>query len=112
MNIVEPILFQCRRQPPAAALCVPGPGIGLISYRRLETFIHNISRRLIGLGLPPGSIVAVAVADVIFHAAIVLAATRLGLITVSLREGEFAVPTRVDALIAGSRDVTASGART
>ena len=34
MNIVDPILYQCRRQPPAAAICVPGPGIGLISYRR------------------------------------------------------------------------------
>ena len=29
MNIVDPILFQCRRQPPAAAICVPGSGIGL-----------------------------------------------------------------------------------
>ena len=24
MNIVDPILFQCRRQPPVAAICVPG----------------------------------------------------------------------------------------
>ena len=91
MNIVDPILFQCRRQPPAAAICVPGPGIGLISYRRLEIFIHNISRRMHALGLPERSIVAVSIGDVIFHAAVLLASTRLGVITLSLREGKISI---------------------
>src|SRR5262249_25027207 len=99
MNIVDPILYQCRRQPPAAALCVPGPGVGLISYRRLERFIHNASRRLHAFGLPERSIVAVGISDVIFHAVIVLAATRLGMITVSLREGDTSLPVRADAAI-------------
>ena len=103
MNIVDPILFQCRRQPPVAAICVPGPGIGLISYRRLELYIHNISRRLHALGLPERSIVAVNVEDVIFHAAIVLALTRLGMITLSLREGDAAVPIKIDALVTTTR---------
>ena len=99
MNIVDPILFQCRRQPPEAAICVPGPGIGLISYRRLAQFIHNISRKLHALGLPPQSVVAVGVEDVIFHIAIVLALTRLGMVTSSIREGGRAIPIEVDALI-------------
>ena len=102
MNIVDPILFQCRRQPPTAAICVPGPGIGLISYRRLETFVHNISRRLLSLGLPAGSIVAVNIEDVIFHAAMLLALTRLGMITISLRRDKLAAPIndrRVDHLV-------------
>jgi acyl-coenzyme A synthetase/AMP-(fatty) acid ligase len=108
MNIVDPILFQCRRQPPVAAICVPGPGIGLISYRRLETFVHNISRRLLGFGLPAGSIVAVGVSDVIFHTAIVLALTRLGMITMSVREGDVLGSIRVAALIVDSRQVTSN----
>jgi acyl-CoA synthetase (AMP-forming)/AMP-acid ligase II len=99
MNIVEPILFQCRRQPPAAAMCVPGPGIGLISYRRLEQFIHNVSRRLHAFGLPERSIVAVSIEDVIFHTVVVLALMRLGMITVSLREGGSSLPFKIDAVI-------------
>lgn len=99
MNIVDPILFQCRRQPPVAAICVPDPGIGLISYRRLEQFIHNITRRLYAFGLPERSIVVVNIPDVIFHAAVVLALTRLGMITLSLREDSVSIPIKIDALI-------------
>src|SRR6266702_4286778 len=98
MNIVDPILFQCRRQPPAAAICVPGSGIGLISYRRLEQFVHNITRRLLPLGLPKQSVVAVNLQDDIFHAAVVLALTRLGMITVSLRDDQTFMPFPTDAL--------------
>ena len=103
MNIVDPIMFQCRRQPPTAAICVPGPGIGLISYRRLEMFVHNISRRLLSLDLSPGSIVAVNIDDVIFHAAILLALTRLGMITISLRRDNISAPISIDALITASQ---------
>jgi acyl-CoA synthetase (AMP-forming)/AMP-acid ligase II len=99
MNIVDPILFQCRRQPPVAAICVPGPGIGLISYRRLEQYVHNIVRKLHAFGLPQRSIVAVNIQDVIFHAAVVLALTRLGMITLSLREGDVVLPIKIDALV-------------
>jgi acyl-CoA synthetase (AMP-forming)/AMP-acid ligase II len=87
MNIVEPILFQCRRQPPVAAICVPGPGIGLISYRRLERFIHNISRRLLSAGLTSGQLVAVDIEDSIFHITVLLSLARLGVASVSVRGG-------------------------
>jgi acyl-coenzyme A synthetase/AMP-(fatty) acid ligase len=103
MNIVDPILFQCRRQPPVAAICVPGPGVGLISYRRLEQFVHNISRRIHAFGLPERSIVAVNIHDVIFHAAVLLALTRLGMITLSVREGDVSVPIKIDASITTTR---------
>lgn len=110
MNIVDPILFQCRRQPPAAAICVPGPGIGLISYRRLEQFVHNISRRLHALALPERSIVAISIDDVIFHSAVLLAAMRLGMIVLSLRESEMSLPFKIDALIAdGKRSLANAG---
>src|SRR5262245_26372376 len=99
MNITDPILFQCRRQSPAAAICVPGPGIGLISYRRLEQFIHNITRRLHTIGLPTRCIVAINIQDIIFHIAVLLAVTRLGMITISMRDDDDSVPFKVDALI-------------
>jgi acyl-CoA synthetase (AMP-forming)/AMP-acid ligase II len=99
MNIVDPILFQCRRQAPAAAICAPGPGIGLISYRRLEQFIHNVTRRLLSLSLPERSIVAVNINDVILHAVVLLALTRLGMITLSIRQDDVALPVEIDALI-------------
>jgi acyl-CoA synthetase (AMP-forming)/AMP-acid ligase II len=105
MNIVDPILFQCRRQPPVAAICVPGPGIGLISYRRLEQFVHNITRKLHTIGLPARSIVAVNIQDVIFHVAVLLALTRLGMITVSMREDAESVSIKTDALITDSRSL-------
>ena len=103
MNIVDAILFQCRRQPPVAAICVPGQDHGLISYRRLEQSIHNISRRLLSLGLAPGSIVAVNIQDVIFHAAMLLALTRLGVATLTVRDGLPSLPFKIDALITDAR---------
>ena len=109
MNIVDPILYQCRRQPPAAAICVPGPGIGLISYRRLERFVHNFSRKLHALGLPERSIVAISVNDVIFHTVILLASMRLGFVPLSLRGSESYLPIKLDALIADAKHPFMSG---
>jgi acyl-CoA synthetase (AMP-forming)/AMP-acid ligase II len=98
MNIVDPILFQCRQQPPVAAICVPGAEIGLISYRRLALFIHNISRRLTATGLRPGQLVAVSIEDQIFHIAMLLALARLGMASVSMR-GAARLPLPVDGFI-------------
>jgi acyl-CoA synthetase (AMP-forming)/AMP-acid ligase II len=98
MNIIEPILFQCRQQPPVAAICVPGPGISLISYRRLALFINNISRRLASAGLRPGQFVAVNIEDQIFHIAMVLALARLGIASMSVR-GAARPPLPIDAFI-------------
>jgi acyl-CoA synthetase (AMP-forming)/AMP-acid ligase II len=98
MNIVDPILFQCRQQPPVAAICVPGAEIGLISYRRLALFIHNISRRLTATGLRPGHLVAVSIEDQIFHIAMLLALARLGMASVSAR-GAARQPLPIDGFI-------------
>lgn len=102
MNIVDHILFQCRFHPPTAAICAPGTGIGLISYGRLEQSIHNISRRVISLGLSPGNIVAIYIDDPIFHAAVVLAFSHLGIITFSGRPQKFPTELHVDAVIVDS----------
>jgi len=98
MNIVDPILFQCRQQPPVAAICVPGSDLSLISYHRLALFIHNISRRLTATGLRPGQLVAVSIEGRILHIAMLLALARLGMATVSLR-GATRPPLPVDGFI-------------
>jgi acyl-CoA synthetase (AMP-forming)/AMP-acid ligase II len=111
MNFIDAILFQCRRQPPVAAICVPGQDRGLISYRRLERSIHNISRRLLPLGLAPGSTVAVNIQDVIFHAAVLLALARLGLATLSVHDSALPLPFKLDALITDAKPPAATAHR-
>jgi hypothetical protein len=86
MNIADPILFHCKRQAPVAAICAPGSQIGLISYRRLENAIHNISRRIASFGLPQRSIVAIDIEDEVFHLAVLLSLTKLGMSTLSITE--------------------------
>src|SRR6185436_1532193 len=83
MNLVDQILFQGRYHPPAAAICAPGKGIGLVSYGRLELYINNISAKLLALGLSRGDVVAIVVSDTVLHAAIILALMRLGIVSLS-----------------------------
>ena len=111
MNIVDPILFQCRRQPPATALCAPGPGIGRISYRRLEVSVHNISRKLHAYGLSKGAIVAISIEDMIFHAVVMIAAARLGLITLSIRSGQSLPSLKIEAIITDVENSTFAGGK-
>jgi acyl-CoA synthetase (AMP-forming)/AMP-acid ligase II len=99
MNIVDPILFQCRLNAPAAAIGAPGSDLNLASYGRLERFVHNISRAGHSLGLAAGQTVAISVKDKIFHAAIVFALTRLGVITLSIQDDSWPKELRVDVLI-------------
>jgi len=86
LNLVDAILSQCRFQPPAAAICAPGAQIRLVSYRRLEQFIHNSSRKLEAFGLAPGSIAAVDIREPALQVAIILALMRLGVASVSVRD--------------------------
>jgi acyl-coenzyme A synthetase/AMP-(fatty) acid ligase len=99
MNIVEPILFQCRQNPPAAALCAPGTALNVISYARLERFIHNIGRRALAARIRPGQIVAIQVKDCIFHAAIALALARMGVATLSVADLNLPAGLRVHSAI-------------
>ena len=85
MNIVDPILYQCRQRPTTAAICCPGTKFEAISYGRLERFIHNISRQARAAGIVRGNVVAILMADKILHVALTLALMRLGAVTVSAR---------------------------
>ncbi len=85
MNIVDPILFQCRLNAEQPAICAPGSKIEPITYSELEHMINCLTRVVLRLQLERGQIVGVLINDKIFHVAIILALTRIGLVTVSCR---------------------------
>ena len=84
MNIVEPILFQARHDPPAPAMCAPGTALGVVSYARLARFIHSVGHRAIRAGIAPRNVVAIQVKDHIFHTALALGLMHIGAATVSV----------------------------
>src|SRR5262245_24687493 len=99
MNIVEPIFAQCRNKPAELAVCAPGTEFNMVSYARLERCVNNVCCRVISLGLAPRSRVAVFIADPIFHAIVLIALTRLGIVTISARSRNFSWRFAVDAAI-------------
>jgi acyl-CoA synthetase (AMP-forming)/AMP-acid ligase II len=85
MNIVDPIIFQARMNPEGLAICTPGTELHSVTYAQLVRIMNNIGRRALWEGLKRGDTVAILVQEKIFHAAILLALTRLGIVTVSAR---------------------------
>ena len=72
MNIVDPILAQCRFQPDAPALCAPGEPHATIAYGQLGKLINNVARHTERLGLRRGDTVVLYVQDMIGHAVLIL----------------------------------------
>ena len=83
MNIVDPILFQCRVNGEQPAIGAPGTKFDLVTYAQLEYMINNLTRAVLSLGLQRGQIVGTSLQDKIFHVALLLALTRIGVVTVS-----------------------------
>jgi long-chain acyl-CoA synthetase len=86
MNLVEPVLFQCKLSPLTTAIYVPGSKLGSITYGRLEALIHNIARNSRKWGIEPGHVVATFITDAALHAVFTLGLIYAGATTVSLRD--------------------------
>src|SRR5437870_4919177 len=86
MNVIEPILFQCRFNPLTLAICSPGDSIESVSYGQLEKFIHNVARNALKAGFAPGERIALFVSDTILHSSLAFGLMRLGIATLSLRQ--------------------------
>jgi acyl-coenzyme A synthetase/AMP-(fatty) acid ligase len=99
VNIVDPVLFQCRSHPPAASMCVPGASLNLVSYGRLEQFIANVCRTAQSMKMQRGETVAIFVQHPILHASIILGLTRLGIVTLSGRNPDLPKELKIDAVI-------------
>jgi acyl-CoA synthetase (AMP-forming)/AMP-acid ligase II len=85
MNILEPILFQCKLNPLALAICVPGSKLESVTYGMLEQFIYNASRTAIKSGIAPGNVVATYINDTVLHTSLVLGLMHVGAVGLSLR---------------------------
>jgi acyl-coenzyme A synthetase/AMP-(fatty) acid ligase len=86
MNIVEPILFQCKLNPLAMAICVPGSKYGSVNYGILEQFIHNAARTALKAGIAPGNLVATYINDTVLHTSLTLGLMHVGAATLSLKD--------------------------
>ncbi len=109
MNIVDPILFHSRYQPEALAICAPG--IDLVTYGRLEITVNNFVRRAVSEGMVPGQVVALFVNQPVFHAALVIALARIGVVTASIGTNQLPQGLQFDAIVT-DRSRTFAGART
>ena len=104
MNIVDAFLFQARHQPTALAVCIPGTHYAAVSYGRLERFVNNVGCRALSAGLKRGDVVAVVTNDPVFHLALVLGLTRIGIATLSTGARHLPGEFRIDAVIADNPD--------
>ena len=57
MNIVDPILFQCKVNGEQPAICAPGTQLDFITYAQLEYMINNLTRAVLSLDFERGQIV-------------------------------------------------------
>jgi acyl-CoA synthetase (AMP-forming)/AMP-acid ligase II len=97
MNIVEPILYQARRQPEAPALCAQG--VDVVSYARLVAQMSAIARRASSFGLRAGNVVAVSVEEPLLHAVVILGLTQIGIATLSVAGHRPPAGLKIDAVI-------------
>jgi len=100
MNIVEPILFQCRCQPDAPALCAAGKET--VSYGSLERQINNIARRARSMGLAPGNVVALAIDGTLLQALLPLGLSAAGIVSISSGGRILPAGLHVDAILSNT----------
>jgi acyl-CoA synthetase (AMP-forming)/AMP-acid ligase II len=99
MNLIEPILYQCKLNPFATAIATPGSGINSIKYGQLENLIHNVARAAIKAGLTPGDVAALYIGDSILHAVVIFGLMRIGVVTMSLAEASLPDRIAVNAVV-------------
>jgi hypothetical protein len=100
MNIVDPILFQCRVNADQPAICAPGARLKPVTYAQLEYMLNSLTRAVLQFGFKPGDIVGVLLNNKIFHVILTLALVRIGLVTVSCRDRS--LPKELDATAVSS----------
>src|SRR4029078_557220 len=86
MNVLEPVIFQCRVNGAQPAICVPGIRNTVVTYAELERMLDNITHVVMALELHPGQTVGILVQDKILHIVLILALTRIGVATVTCQK--------------------------
>jgi hypothetical protein len=111
LNVIDPILTQCRFQPDAPALCVPGEQHATIPYGQLGKLINNVARHSESVGLQRGDIVVLYVADQIGAALLTLGLAKAGVVTVSGHGPELPAGIDVNAILSDFGKGLPDGAR-
>ena len=99
MNVTDAFLLHAQHQPTAPAICAPGWDIGIISYGRLAAFANNAAAHALAAGLRRGDVVAVFAKEPIFHWALILGLTRLGIVSLSTHNTDVPAGLRIDAVL-------------
>jgi acyl-coenzyme A synthetase/AMP-(fatty) acid ligase len=86
VNIVDPILFQCRINADQPAICAPGAHLEAMTYAQLEFMLNALTRAVLTLGFERGQVVGVRIGNKILHVVLSLALARIGVVTVSCRD--------------------------
>ena len=100
MNIAEPIFLHCRSKPAEVALAAPGTEFNVVSYARMARLVNGVCLRAVAAGLAAGNRVAVFIENSVLHAIVLIALTRLGIVTISGRNKNFSWRFAIDAVIA------------
>ena len=110
MNIIDGFLLHAKHQPTEAAICAPGWNYNIVSYGRLLVFANNVAAHALAAGLGRGEIVAIFARDPIFHWAVVLGLTQIGIVSLSIHDN---VPAgfRIDAVLSDVAMPTANARR-
>ena len=86
MNIIDGFLLHAKHQPTVAAICAPGWNYNIVSYGRLLVFANNAAAHALAAGLKRGDVVGILARDPIFHWALVLGLTQIGIVSFSLHD--------------------------
>jgi acyl-coenzyme A synthetase/AMP-(fatty) acid ligase len=99
LNILESFFLHAKHQATAPAMCAPGWNYNIVSYGRLALFANNVALHALAAGLNPGNIVAIAVRDPIFHMALILGLTRIGVVSLSAHSPTLPTELHIDAVL-------------
>lgn len=99
MTIIDGFLLHAKHQPVAPAICAPGWGYNIVSYGRLLVFANNVAARALSAGVRRGDVVGVFAKDPIFHWALILGLTRIGVVSVSAISSNLPSGFKIDAVL-------------
>src|SRR6187549_3626472 len=99
MNIVDPVLFQCRISGDQPAICLPGIKNRVITYSEFKVLLDNVTNSVQMMEFRPGQIVGILIRDQILHILLIFALAKLGVATVSCRENSLPEELRAEAAI-------------
>jgi acyl-CoA synthetase (AMP-forming)/AMP-acid ligase II len=99
VNIIDGFLLHAKHQPAEPAICAPGWNFNIVSYGRLLSFANNAAAHALAAGLKRDKVVAVFAQDPIFHWAIVLGLTRIGVVSLSIVNASLPIGLRIDAVL-------------